>query len=73
MPRHAFPTTPCPAALRSGIAQLDNYATIAKVTHNATRTPMGTTLLNRPVIALKTVMDATSKGTDGQCAVETSL
>ena len=63
MPRHAFPTTPCPAAFQSGIAQLDNYATFAKVTCNATRTPMGTTLLNRPVIALKTVMDATSKGT----------
>ena len=73
MPRNALPTKPCPATLRSGNVQLDNYATIAKGTRNATPMAMGTTLLNRPVIALKAVMDATSKGTNGQCADETSL
>lgn len=77
MARHALPTTLPPPTSSEGNALLHNYATIAKGTCKATRTPMSTALLcavlDRAKTTLKAVMDAARTGTRGQWADQTTL
>ena len=57
--------------------QLPSYAAIARGVRSSTCTPIGTAplcaVLDRAITALKAVIDASHAGTDGQCAVQTTL
>ena len=57
--------------------QLPSYTAVARGVRSSTRTPIGTAplcaVLDRAITALKAVMDASHAGTDGQCAVQTTL